>query len=297
MDIRRLRSFTTLAEHLSFSRAAEVLDTSQPALSHQIASLEEELGVRLFERTKRRVELTNAGAEYLDGIRGAMQLLDACAGRARDAQAGRRGTLAIAAIGMAMIRPLPTVVRTFSSRFPETRLSLSILRHPDPFEAVRSNRAQLAFGSETAGLLDLERSLLWSFPFRVILPADHRLAGQAEINLRDLEAETLFTPPQRGGSAGGDEALAVCRDLALTPADVRQVPEVADVEAILGLVACGLGFSILPAPYETFYLPSVTFKPIAGCRRRIHISAFWRRGETNPLVANFLEIAHATPVD
>lgn len=295
MDIRRLRSFTTLAELLNFSRAAEVLNTSQPALSHQIESLEKELGLRLFERTKRRVQLTAAGAEYLDGIGDAMRLLDACAERARDAQSGRRGSLAIVAIGMAMIRPLPAVVRAFSDRFPRARLSLSIQRNPDPFEAVRSNRAQLAFGFETTGLHDLERVLLWSFPYRVILPIDHPLALDDEVDLAELAGETLITPPSRGGSAGGDQVLAVCREVAFTPATVREVPEIADVEAILGLVACRLGFGILPAPYESFSLPTIVFRPIRGSRRRVQISAFWRRGETNPLVGNFLEIAHATP--
>lgn len=294
MDIRRLRSFTTLAEVLSFSRAAEVLNTSQPTLSHHIASLERELGVQLFERTKRKVQLTTAGLEYLDGIGDAMRLLDASADRARDAQSGRRGSLSIVAIGMAMIRPLPAVVRTFSHRFPRTRLSLAILRNPGPFDAVRSNRAQLAFGFETTGLQDFDRVLLWSFPYRVILPADHPLAIEDDVDLTELGRETLISPPSRGGSAGGDQVLAVCRELAFTPAAVQEVPEIADVEAILGLVACGLGFAILPLPYESFTLPGIAFKPIRASRRRVHISAFWRRGDANPLVANFLEVARAT---
>ncbi len=293
MDIRRLQSFAALAEHLNFSRAAEALDISQPALSHQIAALEDELGLRLFERTKRRVMLTNAGTSYLDGVRGVMQLLEMCADRARDAQLGRRGDLSIAVIGMAMIRPLPSVVREFMQAFPNTRVSLSILRNPDPFGAVRSNHAQLAFAVETALRPDLQSEALWEFPYRVILPADHPLATCDAVDLRDIEHETLITPPQRGGVTGGDEVLAVCRELSITPAAVRQVPEIADVEAILGLVGCGLGFGILPAPYESFNLPTVVFKPIAGSRRRVRISAFWRHGESNPLVSNFLGLARA----
>jgi DNA-binding transcriptional LysR family regulator len=293
MDVRRLHSFATLAEHLNFSRAAEVLNTSQPALSHQIASLERELGVRLFERTKRQVQLTAAGTEYLEGIGGAMRQLETSADRARDAQAGRRGTLSLAVVGMAMIRPLPAVVRTFDDRFPRTRISIAILRHPDPFEAVRANRAHLAFAVDTAGLVDLEREIMWSFPYRVILPADHALARGGEVDLNELAGETLVTPPSRGGSAGGDRTLAVCREVAFAPAGVREVPETADVEAIFGLVACRLGFGILPAPYESFALPSVVFKPIRGSRLRVTIAAFWRRGHSNPLAANFLDIARA----
>jgi DNA-binding transcriptional LysR family regulator len=294
VDVRRLHSFATLAEHLNFSRAAEVLNTSQPALSHQIASLERELGVRLFERTKRQVRLTAAGIEYLEGIGGAMRQLETSADRARDAQAGLRGTLSLAVVGMVMIRPLPAVVRAFSHRFPQTRISIAILRHPDPFEAVRSNRAHLAFAVDTPELVDLEREVMWSFPYRAILPADHPLARHEDIDLNDLAGETLITPPSRGGSAGGDRTLAVCREVAFAPAYVREVPETADVEAIFGLVTCRLGFGILPGPYESFALPNVVFKPIRGSRLRVTIAAFWRQDHTKPLVVNFLGIARTT---
>lgn len=294
MDVQRLRSFVKLAECLSFSRAAEALNVSQPALSHQIRVLEEELDIRLFERTKRRVMLTNAGAAYLEGVRGVLQLLETSAERARDAHFGLGGHLSVAAIGVAMIQPLPAVVRAFRRRYPGRRISLSVLRHPDPFDAVRANSAQLAFAAEAPSAGDLEHEFLWSFPFRVILSADHPLARRDEVCLHDLGGETLITPPQRGGLAGGDEALAVCRELAFTPASVREVPEVADVEAIMGLVASGLGFGILPVSYEAFSLPSTVFRPIAGSSRLVRIAAFWRPTVANPLVADFLRLARRT---
>ena len=82
MELRRLRYFLSVAEHLNFRRAAEALQTSQPSLSQQIRGLESELGVELFERSKRRVRLTNAGAEVLYGARRAIAEFDSAAPRA-----------------------------------------------------------------------------------------------------------------------------------------------------------------------------------------------------------------------
>src|SRR5690242_7035894 len=103
MELRRLRYFVAVAEHLNFRRAAEALQTSQPSLSQQVRGLEAELGVELFERTKRRVRLTDAGSELLHGARQAIAEFDSATRRAKEARSGVRGSLAIGAVAMAMI--------------------------------------------------------------------------------------------------------------------------------------------------------------------------------------------------
>jgi DNA-binding transcriptional LysR family regulator len=181
MDFRRLRYFVAVAEHLNFRRAAETLNTSQPSLSQQIRALEDQLGVALFKRTKRRVQLTTAGAVYLAGIRHLISEVDAYGQQAREAQAGLRGTLTVGTNRMVMIHHIPQVVRRFRADFPDVNFSLTILRNPDLVGALRAGRIELAFSTGVTADDDLATQLLWSLPSRVVLPAGQRMAQQARV--------------------------------------------------------------------------------------------------------------------
>jgi DNA-binding transcriptional LysR family regulator len=291
MDFRRLRYFAAVAEHLNFHQAADALNTSQPSLSQQIRLLEAELGVALFERTKRRVQLTRAGSVYLAGVRSAIAEVEAYAQHAREAQAGLRGPLTVGTNGMVMIDHIPHVVRRFRADFPDVNLSLTILRNPDLIGALRAGRIEVAFSTRVDNDVELASQQLWSFPYRVVLAADHRLAAQDQIHLADLTGDSLITHPRRGGAGAGSEVMAICREQGFTPKTITEVPEIADLETLIGLVACGLGVTILPAPFASIAPRTVVFKPIAATNISIRVSAYWRASATNPLVRNFVHLA------
>jgi DNA-binding transcriptional LysR family regulator len=293
VDFRRLRYFVAVADELNFRRAAEALNTSQPSLSQQIRALEEELGIQLFERTKRSVRMTRAGSVYLSGVREAIAEIDACAVRAREAQAGLRGTLAIGATGMVMVDHLPQIVRRFRLGYPEVNLSVTILRNPDILGALRAGHIELAFANAVESDDEIETALLWTLPSCVVLPADHPHAGDERVRLADLSGENLITHPRRGGGGANSEVLALCREQGFTPKSIKEVAEIADLETLMGLVACGLGITILPSPFEQAAPPGVVFKPIAGTTRGPRISACWRRRESNAVVRNFVGVATA----
>jgi DNA-binding transcriptional LysR family regulator len=276
---------------LNFRRAAEALNTSQPSLSQQIRALEGQLGVVLFERTKRRVQLTTAGSVYLAGIRHVISEADAYGEQAREAQAGLRGTLTVGANGMVMIEHIPPVVRSFRKAFPDVSLSLSILRNPEIGAALRAGRIELAFSTSVEADDEVTTQLLWSLPSRVVLPADHPLAGRESLHLRELDGETLITHPRRGGAGANSQVMALCREQGFAPKAIKEVAEIADLETLIGLVACGLGITILPSSFATIAPPSVVFKAIAATNAASRISACWRQGEVNPLVRNFVRIA------
>lgn len=289
MEFRRQRYFVAVAEHLSFRRAALAVGTSQPSLSQQIRSLEGELGVALFERTKRRVRLTNAGTEYLAGVRPVLAEFLACAQRAREADAGTRGSLRIGTNGMVMIDLVPRVVRAFRAAFPEVRVALTILRNPDLVGALREGTIDLAFANGVEPDDELAAELLWQLPQRVVLPDDHPRAGNATVALRDLSGETLITHPRRAGA--NSEILALCRAQRFVPKAIVEVSEIADLETLVGLVACGLGITILPSPFEAIKPPAVVFKPIAAIEHRLRISVCWRKDQPNLLAQNVVRIA------
>jgi DNA-binding transcriptional LysR family regulator len=291
MDFRRLRYFVAVAEQLNFRRAAAALNTSQPSLSQQIRLLEDELGVALFERTKRRVQLTSAGTVYLAGVRHAIAEVDSCGQQAREAQAGLRGTLTVGTNGMVMIEHIPQVVRRFHADFPDVNLSLTILRNPDLLGALRAGRVELAFSTTVESDAEFASEQLWTLPTRVVLPADHRLAGQEHVRLSDLNDETLITHPRRGSAGANSHVMALCREQGFTPKVIKEVPEIADLETLIGLVACGLGVTILPSSFQSIAPPSVVFKAIPSANAVNHVSAYWRAGAGNPFVANFVRLA------
>jgi DNA-binding transcriptional LysR family regulator len=296
MELRRLRYFLAVAEQLSFRRAADVLRTSQPSLSQQIRALEIELGVELFERTKRRVRLTNAGAEFLIGVRAVIADVDAIAQRAREAHAGHRGKLSIGTNGMVMIDHLPRVVRAFRASRPEVELDLTILRGPDLLDGLRGGRIDLAITTDGSPDEELALQKLWPLPQHVVLSSHHPLAGKNAIALRELGDEMLITHPRRGGSGGNNTVLALCREQRFTPKAIKEVPAVADLETLIGLVACGFGFTILPAPFAHIAPPSVIFRPIAGPARPLQVSARWRINGTNALIEAFVQAATETTI-
>lgn len=291
MDLRRIRYFVAVAEHLSFRGAAEALDTSQPSLSQQIRGLERDLGVELFERTKRRVRLTNAGAEYLAGVRNVIAEFEATGRRARDAEAGLRGRLELGTAGMVMIDHLPNVVRAYRAAFPAVDVSVTILRNPDLVDALRRGRIDLAFASVVEPSDEIVTEHLWSFPSRVVLPADHPMAGRPAIHLSELNGETLIVHQRRNGGGANGVVMGLCREQGFTPGAIREVSDIADLEMLVGLVACGLGITILPAPFERMHSPAVVFVPISGTLHAAHISACWRSEQISSLVRNFVRIA------
>jgi DNA-binding transcriptional LysR family regulator len=294
MELRRVRYFLAVAEHLNFRRAAEALKTSQPSLSQQIRGLEDELGFTLFERSKQHVRLTRAGASYLHGIRPIVAEFDACARRAHEAQDGTRGALSIGASGMVMIERLPGAVRAFTAQYPSVDVNVTILRSPDLLQALRRGRVDLAFSTAAASDDDLRSEPLWSFPPRLLLPNHHPRATDPEVRLRDLSGATLIIHPHRDGQSAGGNVMALCRELRFTPGAIREVSDVADFETLVGLVACGLGISILPSPFEAYLAsPLIVFRKIAAAKRSTEISAWWRSGDHTPLVRKFVEAAKA----
>src|ERR1700744_5405055 len=123
MELRHMRYFVAVAEHLHFGKAAEELVTAQPSLSRQIQQLEDELGVQLFERTNHRVELTDAGRLFLIDARRTLQSADASMGHARENAGGTRGELRIGFISGAMLLLLPSILREYQQRFPNVTVT------------------------------------------------------------------------------------------------------------------------------------------------------------------------------
>jgi DNA-binding transcriptional LysR family regulator len=145
MELRHLRYFIAVAEHLHFARAAEALVTAQPSLSRQILQLEDELGVKLFERTKRRVALTSAGEMFLADARRVMQAVDTSVRHVRESADGTRGQLRIAFVSGAMMMKLPAVLREYRHRYPNVEIVPHAMPYPEHIAALRGGTIDIAW--------------------------------------------------------------------------------------------------------------------------------------------------------
>ena len=241
--LKPLRAFCQTARLGSVSRAAEALFLSQPAVSLQLQALERDMGVRLLERSGRRLTLTREGTELYELARPLVEGLDGLDGTFRNRLHGLdAGELHVAAGSSTILYLLPKIVGAFRAAHPEVRLSLHNVTGAGGLDLLRSDAVDLAVGSMLDVPNDLSYAPVYRFEPMLITPLDHPLAGKPDLSLQDLSPYGLILPPQR---------LTTYRMVDLVFQQNR-VPytvalEVGGWEVIKQYVAMGLGISIVTA--------------------------------------------------
>ncbi|RNF83854.1 LysR family transcriptional regulator [Montanilutibacter psychrotolerans] len=241
--LKPLRAFCQTARLGSVSRAAEALYLSQPAVTLQLQALEREMGVRLLERSGRRLALTREGEELYELARPLVEGLDALDGVFRERVRGLdAGELQVAAGSSTILYLLPKIVEAFRAAHPEVRLTLHNVTGAGGLDLLRSDGVDLAVGSMLDVPADLDYAPVYRFEPMLITPRDHPLADKPVLRLEDLSPYGLILPPQR---------LTTYRMVDLVFQQNR-VPytvalEVGGWEVIKQYVAMGLGISIVTA--------------------------------------------------
>jgi DNA-binding transcriptional LysR family regulator len=299
MEQRQLRRFVAVADELHFTRAAARLGIPQPALSLQIRQFEAELGVVLFRRSKRRVELTAAGQVLLAEARRALAQLDWAVGAARRAEQGEVGRLALGFVGPATYSVLPPVLRAFHERFPDVELDVDEMNTGRQLPALREGRLHVGFlrpptPDESDGLV-VEPVLREAVV--VALRRGHPLAGDRRVRLRDLADEPLLIFRRDLEPTLYDSYMRLCADAGITP---RVLHAANPMHLIIGLVAADLGFALLPASVRNLQRPDVVYRPLEPQPPRVVVAAAWRPDEPSPVLRAFLSVmrevvGHQTP--
>ena len=290
MELRQLRYFVAVAEELHFRRAAERLHMSQPPLSQQIRALEDELGFELLIRTRRRVELTPAGAAFLRDARALLGELEGAVATARRIDAGQTGRLRIGFVGSALLSIVPGTVERFRASRPGVAIELRERSTVDQLRAV-------AAGVVDVGLvrppIEDDRGLRAETVLRertvAALPAAHPLATLTRVPLRRLAAEPHVLFPR--DQAPGFHDLLI-GSLAGTGAGPRVIQYAPEMLTIIGLVAAGTGVSLVPASVSRLALDGVTYRPVTGAPRS-ELVAITRAGDDSALVRAFVAEAVA----
>ncbi|WP_020672993.1 LysR family transcriptional regulator [Amycolatopsis nigrescens] len=271
MELRHLRAVVAVADHLHFGRAAAALGMAQPSLSQTVKALESELGVSLFERSTRWVRLSPAGAEFVDGARTALSVVDSAKVRATAAGRGEAGHLVIGLVGSAATHPMPRIVRAFRSRFPDVTLRFAELPTAAQVTELRTGGLDLGFLRPPLPEPDDELVLVpvSREPLVACLPGGHRLAGRRWLNVRSLGTEPFVLFPRHLGAGLHDEITALCRRAGFDPM-IEQ--EAVQMPTIVGLVAAGCGVSVVPGSVAARSRPDVVFVPLRPTTRLVDLA-------------------------
>ncbi|HEX3760982.1 MAG TPA: LysR substrate-binding domain-containing protein [Kofleriaceae bacterium] len=291
MELRHLRYAVAVADELHFARAAARLHIAQPPLSQQIRALEDELGVRLFERTSRRVRLTDAGAAFVDEARRTLASAERAADVARRAARGETGRLAIGYVSSASYELLPAILRAFRRITPDAALVLEEMSSAEQSRALAAGTLDLGFVRRPP---PVERHLAATLVLResivVAVPRDHALARARAIRLRQLAREAFVIYPVRPRPSWADVALELCRAAGFEP---RVVHEALEMVSALSLVAAGIGVALVPAAVRAVRRPGVVFRPLAPAPST-EVLLVRRDEPPTGLIARFLEVVAAT---
>lgn len=280
MNIQQIRYFLALSDELHFWRTSEKMFITQSALSRQIQSLEAEIGVLLFERNRRSVRLTAAGEFLKKEFTRVVEDLDNLSHRAREIAEGEIGVVRIGHPASITFSVLPTILGRLGSKHPHIAVQMFEVDSGDVDSSLQNHRIDIAFNREITKSPELVSTHLMTETFAIVTSSGHeKVAGLAE--LRD---EWFVLPSLAGHSEHAAQLRAIFADAGFTP----KVRFESDFGAtLLGLVAKGLGVSLMPVSYSHYQTDEVRFTPI---RFASDLYATYRRDDECTVLGNLLEV-------
>ena len=259
MELRHVKYFLAVAEELHFGRAARRLHISQPPLSQQIKALEDELGARLFERTKHRVKLTQAGEamrieayrllEQADRVRNAVQMPGN----------GIEEHLDIGFVSSAIFGILPRLMELLQKRRPEIRPTLRGQETYAALGALMDGKLHFGFIRVDKVSAPLKLKLVMRDHFIVALPEGHGLARYRKVPIKRLATTPLAIYSREVSRRPFDAIVAACHKAGFNPNFAHQGPS---IESQIGIVACGLGVALVPSQIRNWRIPGVVYREL-----------------------------------
>jgi DNA-binding transcriptional LysR family regulator len=287
MELRHLRYFKAVADELNFTRAASRLRVAQSAVSSQIQDLENELGVVLLERTRRRVTLTAAGEAFVEASERILRSVEDASRQARRIGHGEYGTLAVGFIGSQSHEWMPRVLKRFRAKYPEVEVTLTEIHPSQQLEALFARTLDVGLVGPISGKpppgLRLECfSEEWPF---VGMPNDHRFARLHKVALGQLKDEPFIFTSEKNSPSYRSLISRMCERAGFVP---RVAQEVDRARTGVQYVAAGFGISIFAEHISRLPAPGVRFVPLSGPVQKIRYGIAWRKG-AEEVVGRFVE--------
>jgi DNA-binding transcriptional LysR family regulator len=285
MELRHLRYFVAVAEELHFRRAAERLHVAQPAVSEQVRKLEEELGVRLFDRTQRQVSLTDAGSALLREARRVLEQAEAARLAARSARGGSTTVLRIGYVAASLPASVPRTLQRLVLSMPRLEIALEPGSGLELVDRVRAQQLDAAIVSLPIPAAGLRITSLGDQRAVAVFPVGHANAVKSTVRLDQLAPERIIVLPRDADRPFYDSVIAACRDAGVSPT-LMEMPD-GQVERALLAVASGAGMAVLPESVgERYGAAGVRFVPLDGAIPAVATAVVSRRDtEHMPTVA------------
>ena len=289
MELRHLRYFIAVAEELHFGKAAKRLNMSQPPLSQQINQLESEIGVMLFQRSKRYVKLSDAGKVFLKQTYQIFEKLDKACIEARKIHEGNVGQLIIGLSG-SWSSKLLNLLRIYRSKFPDVEVLIQQMSTVDQIKAFHENLIQIGILCPPIEMNDdLNLRVIHNVPFYAALPSAHPLAHETDpLDLIRLKEEPFIFSPRKVGPGYFDTNISICHRAGFIP---KILQEVEGIFNILTLVAIGMGVSLVSELALEHPREGVVFKELKDKQVTMDLAIAWRRDNDSPIINNFLTVA------
>lgn len=286
IELRHIRYFVALAEELHFGRAAARLNIVQPALTAQIKALESYTGVMLFERTNRKVDLTEAGALFLENAYTVLNQMTEGIQIARDAARGATGILRIgygasAAIG-GIIAP---AIHRFQTAWPAVAVTLTEMSSSEVSERLSAGHLDFGYASTEGrpGMLGLSVKTVGRWPWLLAVSTFHHLSAEKTIRLESLSQEKIAIYADDGRQPSVANILSKIPDLT-----VHKSFQSSNITSLVTYVASGLGVAFVPDPIRQLGLPGVTFLKLEDEVDDMEMTLIWRTDSARSLIQNFL---------
>jgi len=286
MEVRHLRYFCVLAEQLHFTKAAQLLNVAQPALSHQIKQLEEELGAQLMERSNRRVRLTAAGEVFRDRAARILEQLDQAARETARVGQGDAGSLVVGVVSTAVCSVLPAILRGIRREAPNIAIDIREMEPAEQVEALR--RETIDIGLLFLSIQDSAFDSLVISRERLIiaLPTGHAAAATEKVRLSDLESETFLIPRRQPVPGFHEVVLETLRSRGI-PAPRLQPTRL--LQTAVFLVAGHLGVALVPESFRNHLrVRGCLYRDIAGPAAHADLIGLWRSANVQPVLGRFV---------
>ena len=291
MELRHIHSFLSLAKNLSFSRTAQLVHLTQPALSLQIQALEKEIGVTLFERNRRKTILTPAGVAFQREVVGGVIQLDQAVQSARLAAKGKLGVVRLGFVSTAGAHMVPRLIREYRLINPRVEFSLRNVLTAD-------QRRMLEEGSLDVGFLrmpfipgpEIEVMPIHKEQFVIVVPASHPLAKKPSVRLSETADETYVLYERTHAPGFHDLVLGILSHAGVIPGVIQVAGE---MPTLIALIASGAGISLLPASAVKISTAAVVACKIRDNIPTSEIGLAWYKKPSSPTVDQFRKFAVA----
>jgi len=289
-DFRQLRYFVAVAEELSFTRAAIRLHISQPPLSQQIQSLERDLGVRLLERDKRNVALTEPGRVFLAEARQILAKAQEARRHVQAAAAGYSGQLRLAYTVSVSFHPaLPQALLRYGQIAPNVRIQLAEMYSEPQFAALLAGEIDVGFVRDepqhAQDARNLRLTVIDREPLLLALPSGHALAARKSLRLAEVSNDAFITQPREMAATLYDRLVKLAAKAGFQP---RIDQHAQQINGLLALVAAGLGLALVPATMRTVRLAGVSYVPLEDADAYLLLAAASRVHDQSPALQKFL---------